>query len=218
MEETSTSRLDSLNHNRTSFIFLLGLKKALDVVYALDMSRDLSPNLLEKLKTFAVNSLSTYKISPKDVHVSLLQYPGNSPTVLQTLDDGTNYMELVNIIRQISPVPGNRNINDVIQTVINDAFSRNRGARLQTPKVLVLTLTEGKQPLDKKELSNALKSLTDRGIEYVIVYMGQRDKPMLDEVLDNPNQIVVIDTDQPNTNIGDVEKELGKIGAGKKNG
>lgn len=191
---------------------MTGINKALDVVYALDMSRNLSPNLLEKSKTFVINSLSTYKISTDVVRVSLMKYPGDSPTVIQSLNDGMNYTQLVEIIQQLSSLNGDRNVDDVIKIAINDAFSQNRGARLQTPKLFVWTLSEGQQLLDKTKISSALKRLDNQGIEYIIVYMGERDKQMLYDVVRNPRQVVVIDPNYPNKHIGDVEKEVGKIG------
>ena len=44
----------------------------------------------------------------------------------------------------------------------------------------------------------------------VIVYFGSRDAALLREIVGNPSQVIVVDYNRVNSNIGDLEREVGK--------
>ena len=182
----------------------------LDVVYAIQMSRDLPSKLVETLKTFVINSLKTYKLSNDGTRVGLLQFPNDPPTVLQELNGGTNLAHLVTTVKNMKPTTGSRNVNAVVQTAINNMLWRSNGQKRK--QMVVLALTETNDDVNDVELKSSLKKLDDEGIPYLVIYLGERDKSKLKNVIENPNQLIFLDPGRANEKIGEIEAQISQAG------
>ena len=60
------------------FIYLKGIDHGTDVVYLVNTASNIPYKHFEKIKTFIKNSLSTYKIHPNNVQISIVPYPDST--------------------------------------------------------------------------------------------------------------------------------------------
>jgi len=163
---------------------------------------------LDKVKTYIQNSLSTYKIDSDKTRIGVVHYPGTPSAAQYKFID--NPKDAADIIKGLRRSDGELGMSQIVKESINQFVVL--GNEKQNPKVFVLVVRETDLDLDSvKRVVSDLKVV--QNVKPIIVYLGDRDILKLRDIVGNPDQVIQLDPDRVNSNIGDLEREVGKTGS-----
>lgn len=181
--------------------------RILDVVYAVDTSREVNKDLLEKMTNFVEKSLGSYIISPKQTNVGLLQY-GKDVTVKVPLHMGFDKSTITQNLKQLALTSDPRRMDIAMEVAKSQLFSSS--SRKNASKVLVLLTTGENDPSGKSQLSKVAEELKEIGVKIVVLAIGSKDNPDTDDIVSNPDKVIKTDSTDLVDKIGELEKEIGK--------
>ena len=198
----------------------------MEIVYFWNTPSSLSTHHFNEIKSFIQSSLATFKIGPKNVRMSLVQYPtspsSDQPSTLKYYDDIKEIERLVKDIKMNQQQPeedGSKavmGLNEVFQKTLRDlnvnAGSGNDGKK-STPKVFVFFIREieAQKALDLQQFEDNISELKRRNVRPLIVYFGRKNLDKLQGIVGNPSQVIQIgDWDGMLNGIGSLEQQIGK--------
>lgn len=188
-----------------NFIFL-GIERSLDIVYIVSAPATMPERQLDKIKAYIQNSLFSYKIDPENVRVGVVQYPDAPSATQYKFSDNPN--DIAAIIKGIRQNDEELGMSQIVKESINQFVVLD--SKKQNPKVFVLVVRE--TGLDLDSVKQVVSDLRVQNVKPIIIYLGERDILKLQGIVENPDQVIQIDLDRVNLNIGDLEREIGKTG------
>lgn len=178
----------------------------MDVVYIVNTPASMPESQLDKIKTYIQNSLSSYKIDSGNTRIGVVPYPGTPSSTQYEFSDNPN--DIAATIKGLRRNDGELGMSQIVKESINQFVVLDN--KKQNPKVFVLVVREA--DLDLDSIKRVVSDLRVQNVKPIIVYLGERDILKLRGIVGNPDQVIQIDPDRVNSNIGDLEREVGKTG------
>lgn len=177
--------------------------RALDLVFLVDGSRDLTSEDFEKLKAMMKKMLDYYTISANATHVGVIEFSDRSNEKIR-LTDSYRREDIYARIDAIRPSGGSRRVTDEALTMAAQRmFSINAGGRVGASRALVV-LTAGKST-GKQPTSEAVKPLENNGVRVYVVTVGNKvDKDEVQGMVPSDNNVFSTSSDDPGKVVGKI--------------
>ena len=150
----------------------------LDVVFALDGSRDVEMNTFNKMKEFMKGSLKAYNISPNESRIAVMTY-GDKQKKNVDLKDGVYKSVVEQAIEDAKRVGGEKRLIDALKFADMKMFEKTASSSSdKTPgKVLILMMSGSNSQTDKgNEMKMVLGQLKRKKITLVVIGIGDNVK------------------------------------------
>ena len=158
--------------------YFSGFSEQIDVVFALDGSRDVDINLFNKMKEFMKGSLKAYNISTNETRIAVMTY-GNKQLKNVDLKDGIYKSVIEQVIEDAKRAGGERRLIDALKFADMKMFEKTASSsRDETAgKVLILMMSGSDSQIDKgNELKMVLDELNRKKITLVVIGVGNKVK------------------------------------------
>ena len=159
-------------------VIFSGISEPLDVVFALDGSRDVDMNVFNKMKEFMKGSLKAYNISSNETRIALMTY-GSKQMKNVDLKDGVYKSVIEQAILDAKRVGGERRLIDALKFADMKMFeetelsSRDKAAG----KVLILMMSGSDSQIGKgNDVKMILDALKRKKISLVVIGIGNTVK------------------------------------------
>ena len=161
-----------LNENLT----FTGISEPLDIVFALDGSKDVGIGTFSKLKDFMKGSLEAYNISSNETRVAVMTY-GDKQMKNVDLKDGVYKSVVEQGIEDSKRVGGERRLIDALKFADIKMFEKTASSsRDKTAgKVLILMMSGPNSQIDiGNEMKMVLDELKRKKITLVVIGIGNK--------------------------------------------
>lgn len=146
------------------------MSQKLDIVYALDNSRDVSPGTLDAMKKFLKASLNLYEVSIDKANVGLGTASSSFASVLQT-NAGINKHVVNALLNTIQISTNGMSMMNILEDARKNAFTTSRS---DAKKVLVVFVAGQSSLQDgfNEDLKDRVKDLQTDGVSVFVVSVG----------------------------------------------
>ena len=155
---------------------LVGISGQLDVVFALDSSRDVDRNTYNKMKELMKGSLEAYNVSSNETRIAVMTY-GNKQIKYVDLKDGVYKSAVKQTIEDAKRVGGERRLIDALKFADMKMFEKTASSSRDKSagKVLILMISGSDSQIDKgNEMKMVLDELKRRKITLVVIRIGNK--------------------------------------------
>lgn len=185
------------------FFLFIDIAKRLDLVFALDGSKNVQSNAFSEIKRFVRGTIGAYRIAANETRVGLITFGGATVSNLK-LSEGIYKSTVEQGIFDIMPVGGDRNLNSAVTFADKYIFEESKADGIA--KVLVLIVdgfSFAKIPDSAAKI--ALDDLRSKNVTILIVAIGKeadeqelKDLAKDDKLIKVPN---VVDIKQALTDV-----------------
>ena len=154
------------------------MSEQIDVVFALDSSKDVDISKFNKMKEFMKGSLKAYKISSDETRVAVMTY-GNKQMKNVDLQDGVYKSVVEQVIEDAKRVGGERRLIDALKFADMKMFEETAPSNRDKTagKVLLLMMSGSDSQIDKgNEMKMVFDELKRKKITLVVIGVGNKVK------------------------------------------
>lgn len=194
LSDSATALVESTTHHAPAAEVMQTCPAVLDLVLLVDGSESFPPAAdpedpasralaLQQLKTFMIDTVNGFSVSPTVTKVSLVQFSGPEDARVEQPLTGSS-TQIVSAINNYTPVNGTTDIASGLTLAGLELATRGRP---ETPGAIVL-ITDGENngKVDPNEVATALKA---QGIQIFVVGIGDNvDKETLDTWASTPTR------------------------------
>lgn len=198
------------NKNKTNMFvkkptisFFPDIAERVDIVFALDGSKNVDSETFEKIKRFIQGAAGAYKIGAKQTRIGLLTYGETPVNNLHPLD-GIRTAVVTQKIFDAKPVGGERKINNAIQFADRVLFDDQKTDAKSKVFVLIVAGPDAEGIADR-DTKVALRRLKKKNVSVLVTAIGKqvnmeelKDVAMDDKVIAVPE-------------IGEIKEALTKV-------
>ena len=197
------------------FFFFTDITKRLDLVFALDGSKNVQSKTFTEMKRFVKGTIEAYRIAGNETRVGLMTFGGPTVNNLK-LSEGIYKSAVEQGIFDIMPVGGERNIKNAINFADRYIFKENMADGIA--KVLALIVSgSSSEEIPDSTAKNALDNLKSKNVTILIVAIGKEaDEQELKDLAKGDKLIKVPNVDDIKQALTDVVEESSKA-TGKNN-
>ena len=178
--------------------YFSGFSEQIDVVFALDGSRDVDIKSFNKMKEFIKGSLKAYKVSSNETRVAVMTY-GNKQMKIVNLKDGIYKSVVEQAIEDAKRVGGERRLIDALKFADMRMFEKtvSNSRDEAAGKVLILMMSGSDSQIDKgSEMKVVLDELERKKITLLVIGTGNKVKDEdLKKIGKDGNVVIVEDAD-----------------------
>ena len=140
-------------------------------MFVIDTSQEVTPEMIQKMKRFIEEQLSSYNVSAAGTRISLIAY-GNKDEILMPLRDGVKHVAVNMALDKMKKIGGERKLDVALRTARNDVLSYRGGARNNVGKLVVVFITGPSDPERSVELGREGKALKDADVKVSVIGIG----------------------------------------------
>ena len=155
-----------------------GILEQIDVVFALDGSKDVDISTFNKMKEFTRGSLKEYNVSSSKARISVMIY-GDKQKKNVDMKDGIYTSVVEQAIEDARRVGGERRLIDALKFADMQMFEKTTSSSRDKAagKVLVLMMSGSDSQIDKgNEMKMVLDELKKKKITLVVIGIGNKVK------------------------------------------
>lgn len=151
---------------------IAGVSGKMDVVFAVDSSRRVDPEMFNKMKELVKASLASYNISESEARIGLVGF-GDKAEISKKPADGASGSELEQSVIELKRIGGARRMNKAMRKMQAEIFNDAMNSKRKAKQVLVL-FTTGKNSGDGSgSLPSTARSLRQQGVDIIVVSIGK---------------------------------------------
>ncbi len=188
-------------------IYFLGISSRLNVIYGIDSSNDVTPEMVTLGTRFIVASLKSFNISESQTRVGLVNY-GNEAN--EILGISANPVRLRDSLKYLRRIRGERKPSKAIQIARNmfSASDANDGKE----KVLVLFLFGKIAQSDVSRFIDGINEIQKDGVRLIFVTVNVIDGGVIFRSLKNNNDLInTRSVEDLSSALGSVEERIAKL-------
>ena len=175
------------------------ISKKLDLVYAVDVSKQTSGQGLEEIRNYIKKDAALHKLSPSDTRIAIITFDSDSKVLLKP-QDGTDFESIENAVFGLKRSSNKADLPKALAFINQELRSSkwNQDNRQDVPKTVVFLTSSSTQGVNTIGLKDNSRRTKEKAT-VIVVGIG-------DDV--NPDELNVIATDDSNIFMIDVPRDI----------